>query len=244
MEITPGVVRGAMICKHDAPHILDVLAPIEKLHWWQTQTFLVDVRGVGGEGSRSFAANLGDMSDVSCETEEVIANEHRPHHHVLGEMAASSVAVVVDEDVPGIEMLDPFFLDGPFHRVRNSAHHRGRVVLLGDEITVAIKEDRREVETFIEDRGIGRLQHDQRHLGGDIGQGIVDDVERNGINHPRNPLHPGATPRLSRHSTRSSKRPSGRTMSVSPGWTTVVASGSSMITGPVRVKLAPSNSLR
>ena len=91
-----------------------------------------------------------------------------------------------------MEMLDPLFLHGPFHRVGNSAHHRGRVVLLGDQVAVAIEEDRREIETLIEDRRVGRLQHDQRHLGGDIGQGIVDDVERNRVDRHRELLDPVA----------------------------------------------------
>ena len=182
VEIAPGVVRRAMVGEDDAPDVLDVLAAVDQLHRGQTQPLLVDVGRVGGEGARRLAADLGDVTDVAGEAEELIADEHRPHHHVLGEMAAAAVAVVVDEDVAGMEVLDPLLLHRPFHRVRDGAHHRGGVVLLGDEVAVAIEEDGGEVEPLVEDRRVGRLQHDQRHLGGDVGQGVVDDVERDGVN--------------------------------------------------------------
>ena len=190
MEIAPGVVRRSVVGEDDAPGILDIIAPVEQLDRGEPQPFLVDVRGVRGKGSRGLATNFGDMPDIPCEPEEMIAEEHWSHHHVLREMTATPVAVIVDEHVSRMEVVDPLFLHGPFHRVGNGSHHRWGVVLLGNQVAVAIEENRGEIETLIEDRRVGRLQHDQRHLGGNVGQGVVDDVERNCVDRHRELLEP------------------------------------------------------
>jgi hypothetical protein len=87
----------------------------------------------------------------------------------------------VNQHIAGMERAEPFFVDGPLHRVRHRAHHGRGVVLFGDEVTVAVKQDGTEVQPFIEDGRVGRLQHHQRHFGGDVGKRVMDDIQRNGI---------------------------------------------------------------
>ncbi len=178
VKIAPGVARGAVVGEDDAPDIFHMLAPAHDLGGRKPQPFLIDIGRIGGERPGRLAADLGHMPDVAGKAEEHIVHEERAHHHVLRQVAPAPVAVVVDQHIAGMQRVEAFFIDGPLHRVRDRAHHRRGVVLLGNQIAVAVQEHRAEIEPFVEDRRIRRLQHHQRHLGRDVGERVMDDVQR------------------------------------------------------------------
>ena len=138
MEVSPRVLRRAVVGEDDPPDLLVVSAALEELHRRQAEPLLVDVGGVRGEAAWRLAANLGDVPDVAGEAEELVLTEDRHHRHVFGEVALPSVGVVVDNDVPRLEELLAELLERPAHRVGDRAHHRGRVVLLGDQVALAV----------------------------------------------------------------------------------------------------------
>ena len=136
-----------------------------------------------------------------------------------------AVRVVVDDDVAGLEELLAELLERPAHGVRDRAHHRRRVVLLGDQVALAVEQDGREVEALVEDRRVRRLHHHERHLGGD-----VREARCAGRAGRRCRARASSSSRGRRSSGRA--RRSGGRRSRSPGKTSVVESGSSITAGP------------
>ena len=207
--------------------MLVVLAALDELDRRQPQALLVDVGRVGGEAARRLAADLGQVADV--------AGERRPARR-RGRSASSSCARACGScrgtgrcgrrrrrarrsSSPSSSSVQRTVL-------RDRAHHRRRVVLLGDQVALAVEQHGREVEPLVEDRRVRRLHHHERHLGGDVRRARCAGRGGRRCRASAPALMPDR-PSVDRHHARRHQRDACR-----PGQTSVVESGSSMTAGP------------
>ena len=181
VKVAPRRARRAVVGEDDLPEVVDVLAAAHDLHRRQPQTLLVDLAGVGGESAHRLAADLGEVGDVADEAVQLATVVHRLDHRVLGQVAAAAVGIVVHHHVAGGEVLQPHLGDGPLHGVEDRPD-LGRAELgVGDHLRVAVEHHAGEVETLIEDRGVGGLHHRQPHLAAGVDQVVVDDGEGDAV---------------------------------------------------------------
>ena len=94
-----------MVREHDPPQALVVPPAFHQLHRRKTEPLLVDVGRVGREAAGRLAADLRDVAHVAGEPEQLALAEDRLHHHVLRQVAVAAIRVVVDDDVAGLEEL-------------------------------------------------------------------------------------------------------------------------------------------
>ena len=103
VEVAPGVARRAVVGEDDPPDVCSLYSPrsISFTGGRRRPSWYTSVASEAKLPGR-LAADLGDVADVAGEADELVAEEDRPHHHVLGQVAAAAVGVVVDDDVPGL----------------------------------------------------------------------------------------------------------------------------------------------
>src|SRR5437763_483936 len=83
-----------------------LLVPLDDLHRRDAQALLEDLGRVGREAPDRLPADLGEVTDVRHEPEELALVEDGPHDAVLGDVRAAAVGVVVQDDVARLERLD------------------------------------------------------------------------------------------------------------------------------------------
>jgi hypothetical protein len=74
------------------------------------------------------AANLGDMADADCESQELTVDEERPEEGVLGAVEPAAIRIVVNDHVALFEGLERDLLgaalDEDVHAADHSITHR------------------------------------------------------------------------------------------------------------------------
>ena len=165
------------------------------------------------------------MRDVRDEGDELALPEDALQQHVLGHVPRAAVRVVVEDDVALLEGVEAELLDRPVDGELDRADLGGAELGLGEHVARGVEDDAREVEGLVEDRRVRGRHHRDAHVAATARQVVVDDGQRDLVDH-----------RSAHSSTPVSIRsaPCGLRSTTMPGSTYRVEPSSSITAGPCK----------
>jgi len=152
LNVAPGDFGRARIRADERLHIRVALSTLEDLHWGNEQALLKQIGCVATVGSGDFPAKVGLVGDVADECGQPFAREYRRDHGDVGRMIlAGLIGVIDDESVTGMDCASETPANF-VHLRRERSDMQGLGNALRHHAALAIKDGKREVLAFLDDR--------------------------------------------------------------------------------------------
>ena len=139
------------------------------------QPFLEHVGAVTGDRPGHPPADVAVMRNGDCETDSLPLEEHRLDDEDVRRVARAVERIVDDVDVAGSKVVSEA-LEHHLDHVRYRSELEWDRDGLSDRLARRAAESRGEVHGVADDRGVGGTEDGRRHLVGNRGQAVGDDL--------------------------------------------------------------------
>ena len=178
-EIAAKFAGVADVERQQVEQIVAQLAGLVELDRRDAQPLLPDLGGRGIIGA--MGARRRYRSDARARWSRADACRRRipARSGQIGQMAAAMIGIVEQDDVAGLDVLEPL-LDRE-RRPGQRADMNRQVIGLRDQAGVGVADRQRKIAAGIEDLRIGGAKHGLAHLLHDRTEAVLDDGARDGI---------------------------------------------------------------
>ncbi len=196
--------RNAHVGSEHLEHRLDGLAAVVQAQPGESDALLEDLGVVAGGRAGQPPADVAVVRGRRREADERAVEEDRLEDEDVLQVDAAVERVVHHEHVSRPQPIAPL-REQVLHRDRHRAEVERHGHRLSDRLAARVAERGREVHSVAHHGGVRGAEDRRRHLVGDRGQRVADDLHRDrvdsGASHRPPPSTPGATPRRpARHS--------------------------------------------
>ena len=178
-EVAAKLARVPHVQRQHVQHILARPAGFGQPDRRNPQPFLPDLGRTGVIGAMGGAADIALMGAHDGPEQALVAIEHRHEGREVGQMAATEIGIVEQEDVARLDVLEAL-LDRQ-RRPWQRADMDRQMVGLRDQPRACVANRQRKVAAGIEDLGIGGAKHCLAHLFHDRTEPMLDDGPCDGI---------------------------------------------------------------
>ena len=178
-------------------------AGVVELHGCDAQPFSIDLRGIGGVGAGHPPADIAVVTDGAGECEPLALVEQRLHDEDVGQVHAAVEGIVHDEDVARRDVVAERAHDGGHGRRHRAQMPRQRQALRG-ELAVGVGKARRVVHVVLQHPRVGGPEHRERHLVRNREDGVLEELEDDGVRSAGHAPHPTVVRRQKQAGARTS----------------------------------------